>query len=251
MIELFCIPFAGGNVYSYQRLAKHVPGHIKVTPLEPPGRGRRSREALLYTIRAMTDDLLAQIQAKAAGAYALYGHSLGAYLGYMAAQRLVAEQATPPRHLFISGSAGPSFPRTKAHIHHLAKNAFLAEVDRYGGLPKEILAHKEMIDYFEPILRADFQAIETNVHRPLAPLDIPMTVMAGSQDRIVPPDHARLWQKESRRPFTFEVFPGEHFFIFEHWPRIGEIMAKTLQDPSDPMVAPSLPDDPPQAGPIM
>ncbi|MBF0439412.1 MAG: thioesterase [Magnetococcales bacterium] len=230
-MQLFCISYAGGNAYAYLGLTKHLDPDIQLLPLETPGRGRRGREPLLNTISALTTDLLSQMREKIHGPYAIFGHSLGAHLGNLVIRRLIHENQTLPRHLFVSGAAGPSRPRSAALIHSLPKEAFLAEVGKYGGLPKEILAHQELIDYFEPILRADFQAIETHVHQPAPPMNLPITAMTGSQDAIVTLDQIQLWQKETLHPLTIERFPGDHFFIFEQWPRIGEIISETLHKP--------------------
>ncbi|MEO5330386.1 MAG: alpha/beta fold hydrolase [Magnetococcus sp. YQC-5] len=230
MIQLFCIPFAGGNVYSYQGLNRYLSNRVKMIPLEAPGRGRRSREPLLDTIQGLTDDFLAQIRAKRVGPYALYGHSMGAYLCYLVIRRLLLEHDAPPLHLFISGAAGPARVKPKnATIHHLPKEDFLAAVQQYGGLPNEILASGEMTDYFVPILRADFQAVETEKKvESRLPLDLAMTVMTGSDDKMVTIEQARLWQAESLQPLSFKVLSGEHFFIFNHWPSIGEIIVNKL-----------------------
>ncbi|MBF8273652.1 MAG: Thioesterase [Magnetococcales bacterium] len=230
MIQLFCIPFAGGNVYSYQGFHKHVGDRTKTVPLEYPGRGRRTKEPLLFSIQELCFDLVAQMRSCIRGPYALFGHSMGAYLGYLAVRSLVTEGSFPlPCHMFVSGASGPSLPRTQTNLHTLGKMAFIAELVKYGGMPKELIANKELTDYFEPILRADFQAIETDTIQARPPLDLAITVMTGVADKIITLDKARAWQAETTIPITVHTFPGEHFFIFDHWPHIGKIVEKTLK----------------------
>jgi surfactin synthase thioesterase subunit len=62
-IRLFCIPFAGGNIYSYRQLCRHLHKDIVPQPVELPGRGKRLKEPLLTNIAEMTDDILQQIGA--------------------------------------------------------------------------------------------------------------------------------------------------------------------------------------------
>lgn len=40
-IQLFLVPFAGGNLYSFKNLDKHLDSRIDVVPIEYAGRGRR------------------------------------------------------------------------------------------------------------------------------------------------------------------------------------------------------------------
>lgn len=233
-MQLFCIPFAGGTVYSYNGLSKHMDNTIiQVIPLEPPGRGRRSGEELLSSIQDLTFDFLNQLKSKIRGPYALYGHSMGGYLSYLIARHLMTPSGYPhnllaPQHLFISGCSGPSTNKPKSTLHQLPKNTFLSEVEKFGALPKEIVFHSEMTDYFEPILRADFKAIETDFYQSKDPLNIPITAMAGSKDLKTPPEHILLWQKETTQPLSFKVFDGDHFFIFDHWLEISVIFIKTV-----------------------
>ncbi len=46
-IKLFCLPFAGGNRYSYREFTAKAPSFLKVIPLEYPGRGNRVHEELV------------------------------------------------------------------------------------------------------------------------------------------------------------------------------------------------------------
>ncbi|WP_308290534.1 ACP S-malonyltransferase [Streptomyces marispadix] len=109
---LFCAAYAGGDERSYAGLAEHCPG-IDVVTLERPGRGKRVSEPLLTEPGPLVEDMLARIRGRIDGGdapYALYGHSLGARLVHLLAQRLREEGLPGPRHLFVSGECGPSLP---------------------------------------------------------------------------------------------------------------------------------------------
>lgn len=64
------------------------------------------------------------------------------------------------KYLFISGSRIPSIPEPKP-IYHLPDEAFKRELGRFEGTPKEILENQELLDFFLPMLRADFTMDET------------------------------------------------------------------------------------------
>lgn len=92
-IKLFCIPFSGGNAYSYAEFKKYLPDHIELCNLELPGRGKRIAEELLTSIDTMTEDLFRQVESKLEGNYVIFGHSLGALQGLTLCRHISARKA--------------------------------------------------------------------------------------------------------------------------------------------------------------
>ena len=94
-------------------------------------------------------------------------------------------------------------------------------------MPDEILQSEELLDYLEPILRTDFSVSETYSYKAHAPLDIPMTVITGTEEHMENED-ILLWQKESSLPVDFKQMPGGHFFIFKHIDKLFETISEKL-----------------------
>jgi len=221
-ITVFCLPFAGGNKYSYRDYEAHCPPHLRLVPIEYPGRGARMREPLLHSMDAIVGDLYAQVKKSVDNEpYILYGHSMGGLAVCLLAQKLVQYRHRAPLQLFITGTMGPSaWSRTDKARHLMGKKEFIQEIIDLDGMPGEILRNAEMMDYFEPILRADFTATDTYVYKPEPPLRIPMTVITGDEEDMTDEDIG-LWQQETVQPVDFRKLPGKHFFIFR-FP--GEVM---------------------------
>lgn len=229
-ITLYCLPFAGGNAFSYRHFQAHLADAIQVIALELPGRGRRFKEPLLTAMATMIVDLFLQVQdgIKNNNRYAIYGHSMGALLGYELTRYILQANLPPPQHLFFSGRKAPSVANNTPPKHKLPKEAFMKSVKDLGGCPPELLAHQELTDLFEPILRADFQAIETYVYTPSSPVNIPITILHGSDDDEVTYDQLLPWQQETCQQLLIQSFLGDHFFIFEHLAQIGRLLSQTL-----------------------
>ncbi len=228
-INLFCLPFAGGNKYSYRLYNEQAPPFLKLIPLELPGRGARIREPLLTQVDAMVDDMFAQMKPHLHKPYAIYGHSMGAMLTYLITRRIVEEKLyNKPLHLFLTGCSGPSARDINQKRHLLPKNEFIAKLKEYGGSPDEILYDEGLMNFFEPILRADFKGIENYVYQEVAPMDIPMTVIIGT-DEPVTTESAEAWKLETSETFELHQFSGKHFFIFEHAGKIMRMITQELQ----------------------
>ncbi|MBF0119282.1 MAG: thioesterase [Desulfobacterales bacterium] len=225
-INLFCFPFAGGNTYSFREFPKHFPDFINVLPIEIPGRGKRLSEKLLTNIDDIVSDIFINIKGCLANPYAIYGHSMGGLIGYLFAQK--APHTSKPIHLFVSGKSAPSVKSKRENEYLLPKHQFIELLKKYEGTPSEIFSNNELFDFFEPILRADFQAVDTYRYEEGKPLDIPITVITGLRDADVTYEDAIKWQKETVKKFQIYQFPGGHFFIFEHLMHLCNIISKTL-----------------------
>lgn len=195
--------------------------------MELPGRGRRAGEALRYSLEELADDAYAQLRGNLdKGRYALFGHSMGAALAYLCLLRIRSAGLPLPEALFLSGKAAPGVIQDKGR-HRLPRPEFLEMLRAMGGCPPEILQHQELIDYFEPILRADFQAIETWRHRQEEPLQVPLVVLVGRDDEVTR-DKATAWSQVTSGEFRLHEFDGDHFFIQRHWQHIASLIGTTL-----------------------
>lgn len=228
-INLFCLPFAGGNKYSYRKYEENTPSFINIIPLEYPGRGTRVQEPLLDTITQLVDDLYRQIKDRVdRRSYAIYGHSMGGLVGYLLTRKLIANGHQEPLHLFITGTSGPSAPSRKAKQRHLlAKKEFFEEVSSLNGIVDDILQNEELLEYIEPILRSDFKVIESYNHIEAPRMDVPFTVITGTKEDMTT-EEIQLWQKETNLPINFIRMPGNHFFINQYPYEIIQVIAKKL-----------------------
>ncbi len=226
-MKLFCIAHAGGDVRIFSGLAKQLSKNIDLIALERPGRGKRVREVLLQNMDAMVEDLVKQVSSHFEEPYAVYGHSMGARLGYLICRRFLAEGRTLPRHLFVSGCRAPSLTVTEKDTWKLSSEDFWAHLRNMGGCPEELFSYPLLMNLFEPILRADFKALSTFVYEPQQPMPLPISVMIGDREAVSAAD-AKQWQQESTFPITLKIFPGNHFFINQHWPVVADFIKSSL-----------------------
>lgn len=215
-IILFCLPYAGGNKYSYRQFESKAPSFLELRTLEYPGRGGRIHEPLMFDINALVDDLYREMESRLSGnEYAIYGHSMGGLIACLLSRKIVTNDRNPPLHLFITGTSGPSSPLRKNRKRHLLdRAAFFDEVKKLNGSPDHILENEEMLDFIEPILRADFCATETYIYESADPLRIRFTVITGTEEDLLMED-IKLWQRETTCKVDFEQLKGGHFFIYD------------------------------------
>lgn len=213
-IRLFCLPYAGGAASVFRGWADQLPEEIDVCPVQLPGReGRIREEPFLDSDEAVAalDEALAEELAR--GPHALFGHSMGAVLGFELARRRKAKGLPEPVHLFVSGRSAPTEPDLEEPIHDLPPDRFRERLRKLNGTPVEVLDHPELMQLVEPLLRSDFQVVETYEYRPGETLTCPITALGGTEDDHVPTDHLDAWSEMTRGAFRKRVLPGDHFFL--------------------------------------
>ena len=218
--QLFLLHFAGGSCYSFQFLIPELQG-FEVVALELPGRGKRTQEALLTDFDAAAQDIFDQLLAKLTSPhFVLYGHSMGAFLDIQVA-RMLENVNFFPAHVFVSGNAGPGASAATQRFL-LERSDFVEELRKMGGVPAELFENDELLDYFLPMVRADFQIAEQNTVAHDCVVQAPIYAMMGSGEEQVA--SIANWGRFTGGGFQYSVLTGGHFFIYDHPTAIAAIL---------------------------
>lgn len=226
-LRLLCFPYAGGSSQIYREWQRGFPSNIEVCAIQLPGRGHRLADApftnLHELVRVAAEDLLPVIDRP----FALFGHSMGAMIAFELACRLREKRGVEPEHLLISSRQAPHLPPDRI-TYNLPEAEFLTELSELNGTPREVLEHPELMALLMPLLRADFQLVETYQYVPASPLNCRLTVIGGSEDHEISTDKLEAWREYTRGEFALRIIPGGHFFINTSRPQLLEFLARTL-----------------------
>src|SRR3954453_3800140 len=181
-LRLFCFPYAGGSAQVFRTWSEALPADVEVCAVQLPGRERRSSETPIRRAALAVEMLASALSRYLDKTFAMFGHSMGAMLAYEVARRLSAEFGCAPDHLFVSGHRAPHLPSRRRPLHHLADDAFIAGVRALNGTPREVFEHPELVELLLPMLRADFELLETYVELPGPRLSCPITALGGNAD---------------------------------------------------------------------
>ena len=181
--------------------------------MQLPGRDQRHADTPFRRIAAAVDELAVVLGRYLDKPFALFGHSMGAALAYELSRRVTQEFGRAPSHLFVSAHRAPQLPRRKAPLHALSDRDFIAGVRALNGTPDEVFAHPELVELLLPMLRADFELVETYSESPGPRLSCPVTAMGGNTDVDIPRPDLEQWQSTTSGPFELICFEGGHFYI--------------------------------------
>lgn len=220
--RLFCLPYAGAGASIYRAWPGALRNAAEVWPVHLPGRERRLSDPAAETIENLATRTAKGIAAHLDRPFVLFGHSMGALICYEVARALRRLGLRQPDALMLSGYGGPHLPDNRPPIHALPDEAFKDAVAALDGTPRDVMDHDELMELLLPLLRADFKLVETYRHRSEAPLDVPIFVYAGRDDRDTPQEALEGWAHCTNRPVSITVFDGGHFYVRDH--------AKALMD---------------------
>jgi medium-chain acyl-[acyl-carrier-protein] hydrolase len=213
-LTLFCLSHAGGNAGRFAAWSSWLPGWARVVPVDLPGHGRRLREPRRTQWQPLVADITAAISEQAVGAYAVFGHSLGALVGYEVC-RAMEDRGRPAALLVPAARNGPSARTSHAPIHNLPEDQFLSSIERLGGTPANVLDYPDLLRVFLPVLRADMRLAEMYVRPPRPPLSCPIATFGGRRDKMTDEAGLLAWEHETIGGFAFTYVDGGHFFLEE------------------------------------
>lgn len=210
-LNLFCFPYAGSGTQVYWKWADYLPQGVELHLAQLPGRGTRLLETPYTRMLPLVQTIADAMDSYTDKPFALFGHSMGAIISFELA-RLRRERLDPVQ-LFVSGCRAPQMRPTDYRTFDWPEAEFIADLRRLNGTPPEVLEHPELMQLMLPLLRADFEVIQTYSYAEGEPLKCPITAFGGLEDHEVLANHLEGWREQTTAAFTCRRFPGDHFFI--------------------------------------
>ena len=227
-LRLFCFPYAGSSAAIFRTWPHHLPAYVEVCPIEFPGRGTRLMEAPFTQLTPLVHALAQVLGPLLNKPFALFGHSLGALVGFELARQLRRQFDVQPVRLLVSAAPAPQTPPRHRPIHAVPDGEFLEELRRLNGTPGEVLKHAELMRIMLPILRADFAVYETYAYSHESPFACGISSFGGVQDHRVNRDDLDGWREQTTASFSLRMLPGDHFFLNTDQQMLLQVLSQEL-----------------------
>lgn len=226
-ISLFCFPHAGGGADIYYDWSNFIRSEINIYILNLPGRGKKYLEKSFEEFNVLLDNLLIDIEDLLDKPFIIFGHSMGALIGFELSRRIFEMYNKKPEHLYVSSYPSPEIINNNLVENNISDDELITKLKELNGTPKEIFQHKRFLKLLLPVIRADFKLLNSYSYKELAPLSCPITSIIGSHDNISV-ELAKEWYKHSVAVFSLQIFRGDHFYLnnFEAKKKIGKLIEK-------------------------
>jgi pyochelin biosynthetic protein PchC len=231
-LRLVCCPHAGGSAAAFRAWTGLLPDDVELRAVRYPGREDRIAEPFATGVEELAEGLASALAELPAAATVVFGHSLGAIVGYEAARRWTAAGRSALVLLAVSGRPAPQYSRpVTVRIDDDA--ALWAEVARLGGAAPAVLDQPELRRLALPVLRADYVADATYRHRPGPPLArpilaCPVLACLGEDDTEVSAAEAAGWAAVTTGPSAVRTFSGGHFYLDPAQGVLGTLLDELL-----------------------
>ncbi|WP_052422538.1 thioesterase II family protein [Nonomuraea candida] len=225
-LHLYALPCAGGGPSAFRPWTRHLPPWIELRAVTLPGRPGRHREPAHTDCDTAARALAAEL-AEQRVPYAIFGHSMGAMLGYRAVRELWSAGGPLPELLAIAawpvrGALSRPDPRAD-------DAGFAAWLRALGGLPDEIADDPGALARTLPVARADFTLCASYAYRAEPPLPVPVAAFCGTRDPVAPEHSMTEWAAHTTDFRGLRTFDGDHFFVRERVPELAGAMTAILE----------------------
>lgn len=219
--RLLAFPPSGSGPATLRPLLRSFPDSVEVTGVVLPGRGARIGEPPDTCVYAVLDAVEGELTRHPRLPTVAFGHSLGGLLAALAADRLKEDVAA----VVISGSD----PTTREGRLSCTIDEVIAAA---GVTSPDVLADAEWRTHLHAVMHADLAlAAEARARLSEVRIDVPLTVLGGTRDPLVPEHTLAYWQTHSSHPIRTRLFDEGHFFLLadEHIDRIAPLLMLPLR----------------------
>lgn len=228
--RLYCIPHGGSGPSTYRDWAEALPETVELVAVELPGRADRADEPSHtdpFALAAMIADAVADENDRRP--FALFGHSVGALLVYLAVLRLREQDGMTPALLAVSSFPAPHIREFGPLLAQFVAQNLTGMFDILGVPTEQMLRDdpEQLINLVTPLL-ADLVLVLQYKHNAEPPLDIPLSVFGGEQDPLVPAVVLHEWRKQSCTEPVIHMHPGGHLYVRDRGHEVVEELVRDL-----------------------
>lgn len=205
---IFCLPHSGAGSSVFQSWGQALPPGLEIAAVRLPGREQRHGEPP----DLHPEEIAAAIAARTDRPYVIFGHSMGARLGFEVIRVLRRLGAPPPLCFYPAAARPPDVEDPIARVAEYDDDRCVSALIELLDAPVLLRDEPELRELYLPILRSDLRWLREFGYQPQPPLDVPIVAMAGEADSQNGPDTMLGWSRHTSATFRLHTLPGGHFF---------------------------------------
>lgn len=226
-LQLFMLPYAGGNAFSFYKLSRFLDSRIEVIPVEYAGRGTRVGEELIWKYVDCLKDVSNFINShrRQEKLYAVLGYSFGSVLSYdLIRMKLI--NGGEPQHVFFCAEGGLKHLSDQNKKNTQDDDSLFDEIKKLGGFSKKLLDTPNVLKDVFSLIKNDFHAYNEFVYqRTLINSDCSIINSPGDFTAV----YLDEWKEVIGKEIEYYQIGDNHFFINDKFRELADIVNKKLQ----------------------
>ncbi|MGW0698017.1 non-ribosomal peptide synthetase [Streptomyces sp. NPDC002867] len=227
-LTLVCFPHGGGDAIAYQPLAAHLPPHIELLAVSPPGHDPLNPGPML-PVGEFAELAAREIARTVTGPFAVYGHCAGV-VSALETTRVLERDGLRPVALHLAAALPEEDPEYALEMERVSSDddlvGYLTAMDGFDGVldDSDLTAVLRMVRH-DMTEAARFFARTPDGYAP--PLVTPLTCIVGDADDATEgyEQGHRAWGRYAR-DLRLAVIPGGRHYFAKHLPdRLAALLA--------------------------
>lgn len=226
-IQLFLLPYAGGNSVSFKRLTELLDDDVEAISVEYAGRLSRHKEEYITDYGEFLEDTAHYINARRNGLpISILGYSLGSVLAFDLIIKKKVEGDL--KHCFACARSDLRDESISQKYYKLSNLEFTQKMIDLGGFDQRILDNKRFLEiYMEPV-RKDYIVWSQYKYREEGnKIPCNTTVIYSSRDLLS--NNVYGWKDLTEGDIDFYELGENHFFINQYYREMAEIINHHLE----------------------
>lgn len=209
MKRVIIFPCAGGIAGNFSKWKEYCDG---MTVIEYSGHWTRYDKKLATDFEELVRDSLSQIKVDTDDRVVIFGHSMGAIAGYLAAQELLKKGITVT-DIYISACPPPCNSFLPKFTDDEAINDLLRLIRQ---VPEKTLKSSFFKGKMMPSIRNDLKIFTEYVEKQktLPSINANIHALSGDADPIVQRTDIEKWKDYTETNFELKEYSGNHFFLY-------------------------------------
>jgi len=237
-LRLFCLPYFAGGASIFTSWHEFLPDDIEVCAVQLPGREERGDEKPFDDVNELVKKMTEVIEPLLTTPIAFYAHSSGAGIALELTRYLRKEKDVNPTMFIVGGWRAPHLVSPFKFLEAIADDEVYKDKNipniknhlRSLEIPESVIENNEVFNEMLPSLRADILLGKRYKYLDAAPLDCPLTAIAGTEDVVFTEEQLRGWKQHTNSTFKFRTVNGGHLFCRDNKEELLEILTTELSD---------------------
>ena len=228
-VHIICFPFAGGTASNYACWKNFFPESYAVCPVLYPGRERRAAEQMPENLEMLAEAFVRENESLFERPFVLFGQCTGATVAYEVVREIRKQYNKAPILFVASGAVSPRTPAISG-IGRMTDEELIKFLLDSGRITEEALRIPMFMEYYFPVMKADFAMLEKYKYPGDFMLPCPILTIKGDKDMLATEEEFEKWREYAPKGnFHLEV-EGEHYFLDSQMETICSAITKYVKE---------------------